>query len=221
MATVALSTLRSKLQTFLKDTSAKKWTADDLDIFINLAIVEWTTELPIASACDVSVVSGEHAYDLPDNAVSVTWVRGYFESTASLETIGPMRMGEGVWTENDEPRRFIVQHPTETQIYLPREPQGDTFTLYYGAVHQELLDDADALDLRLHRWGEQAVIAYAAHLAFLPYSASRARLEQWSRKTDLKVDNPLSDEAVMWLEKYDGLMAKHAKPDTWTMVRLE
>ena len=159
MATVALSTLRSQLQTFLRDTDAKKWTATDLDSFINLAITQWTTDLPIATSVDYAVVSGQHAYDVPSNAVSVKWVRGYFENSSNLEFIGPMSVEPGTWASLDEPRRFILQFPTETQFYLPRLPSGSAFTLYYGATHDPLAGDGAVLNLRNQRWGELAVLA--------------------------------------------------------------
>jgi hypothetical protein len=221
MATVALSTLRSQLQTFLRDTDAKKWTADDLDSFLNLAITQWTTDLPIATSVDYAVVSGQHEYEVPSNAVSVKWVRGYFENSSTLEFIGPMSVEPGTWASLDEPRRFILQFPTETQFYLPRLPSGSAFTLYYGATHDPLSGDGAVLNLRNQRWGELAVLAYAAHLAFLPYAASRSRLEQWATKQDLKVGNPLQEQAKAWLEKYNQLMDEHSGPATFEFLRLE
>lgn len=220
MATVALSALRSELQTFLKDAAAKKWETSDLDVFINKAIVQWTTDLPIASSVEYAV-TGEHEYALPSNAVSVRWVRGYFENASNQEFIAPMQIGPGTWIALDEPRRFIVQFPTEEQFYLARLPSGTSFTLYYGAVHDELVGDTDTLDLRLQRWGELAVVSYAAHLAYLPYAASRARLEQWATKQDLNVNNPLMEQALAWLEKYEDLMKQHTGPKTYDFVRLE
>lgn len=222
MATVALSTLRTRLQTFLKDTSAKKWSADDLDTFINLAITKWTTDIPIASSNSYTVVDGQHAYDLPENAVDVRHVYGYFESTAEQEFLQPMEIRPGgAWMTNDQPRRYVVGFPTETQFYLPREASGSTFTLYYGASHTTLTDDTDTLDLRTHRWGELAVLYYAAHLAFLPYSSRRARLEQWSRRQDLNVENPLAEQSQMYRDMYDRLMEEHSEPVIYEFVRLD
>lgn len=221
MATVALSTLRSTLQTFLKDTSAKKWTSTDLDTFINLAITQWTTDVPIASSTSYTVVSDQHEYSLPENAVEMRSVYGYFESTATQEYLAPMHIRPGAFALNDEPRRYVVGFPTETQFYLPREPQGSTFTLYYGAAHSPLSLDSDTLDLRTRRWGELAVLYYAAYLAFLPYSASRARLEQWARKQDLNVGNPLAEEAQRYMDRYQELIEQYTEPVVYEFVRLD
>lgn len=219
MATVALSTLRSTLQTFLKDTAAKKWTATDLDTFINLAITQWTTDVPIASSNSYNVAG--HEYDLPDNATDVRSVYGYFESSSTPEYLAPMQIRPGAFVPSDEPRRYVVGFPTEMQFYLPRLPRGTSFTLYYGATHTPLSADSDTLNLRTHRWGELAVIYYAAYLAFLPYAASRARLEQWARKQDLNVQNPLAEEGLRYLEAYQALIERHTEPVTYEFVGLE
>jgi len=221
MATVALSTLRSKLQTFLKDTAAKKWTTTDLDTFINLAITQWTTDVPIASSNSYTVVSDQHEYDMPENAVDVRNMYGYFESTSTQEYLAPMQIRPGAYALNDEPRRYVVGFPTETQFYLPREPRGTSFTLYYGATHSPLALDTDTLNLRTHRWGELAVLYYAAYLAFLPYSASRARLEQWARKQDLNVQNPLAEEAQAYMDRYIELREQYTGPVVYEFVRLD
>lgn len=221
MATVALSTLRSRVQTFLKDTDAKKWSADDVDTFINMAITQWTTDVPIASANSYTVVSSQHEYGLPENALSISNVYGYFESASNQEFLAPMSAPRpGIWNQLDEPRRYIVGFPLESQFYLPRLPQGSTFTLYYGASHTTLVNNTDTLDLRTHRWGEQAVIAYACYLAHRPYAASRARLEQWARKQDQNVGNPLQEQAQAWLEEYERLVDKYASPQVLEFVAL-
>lgn len=209
------------MQTFLKDTSAKKWSEADLDTFINLAVTKWTTDIPIASSNSYDVVSGQNAYDLPENAVEIRQVYGYFESTATQEFLAPMQLQPGTaFVTNDEPRRYIVGFPSETEFYLPREPTGSTFMLYYGACHTTLVLGTDTLNLRTHRWGELAVLYYAAHLAFLPYSSSRARLEQWARKQDLNVGNPLSEESQRYLEMYHALVEEHSEPIMYEFVRL-
>lgn len=222
MATVALSTLRSRLQTFLRDTEAKKWSADDLTTFINLAITKWTSDLPIATSTPYTIVSGQHEYTLPDNATSVDWVYGNFESSATPEYLAPMQIKPGMFEENDEPRRFVIGFPTDSQFYLPRTPiAGTTFTLYYGAKHSPLSADSDTLNLRQYAWGELAVLYYAAHLCYMPYAASRARLEQWARRQDLNVQNPLAEQSLMYKELYDELMTAHAEPIAWEFVRSE
>jgi hypothetical protein len=222
MATVALSTLRSTLQTFVRDTDAKKWEADDLDTFINLAVTKWTTDLPIASADEYTIVSGQHEYTLPENAVAVSWVYGYFESGSTQEWLSPMHIRPGAFSTNDEPAGFIIGFPTEAQFYLPREPiAGDTFTLYYGARHTSLSADGDLLDLRQRAWGELAVLYYAAYLAYMPHAANRARLEQWARKGDLNVGNPLAEQAMRYKAMYDDLMELHSAPQVWEFVSAE
>ncbi len=221
MATVARSTLRSKVQLFTRDTAAKKWATDDLNTMINMAIVQWTTDVPIASSTPYDVVTNQHEYDLPGNAACVYFVRGYFETTAEQEFLAPMQLTPGAWPTLNEPRRYIVGFPIDGQFYLPRLPLGTSFTLHYGAVHNELATDQDLLDLRLCRWGEQAVVFYTCYLAHLPYAASRARLQQWARRPDIDVGNPLAEEAGRWLERYNDLLRDHAEPAMYEFVRLD
>ena len=221
MATVALSSLRSTMQMFLRDTDAKKWTADDLDIFINLAITKWTTDIPIASSNDYTVVADQHEYDLPENTVSVQSVYGYFESSSTKEWLAPMKLRPGSFDASDEPRRFVVGFPMETQIYLPREPRGTSFTIYYKAKHSPLSLDSDTLDLRLEAWGELAVLYYASYLAYLPHAANRARLEQWGRKGDLNVGNPLAEQAMRYKLMYEELLEENCVSGVLEFVRPE
>jgi len=218
MATVSLTTLRSKLKTYLDDDSL---TNDDADTYINDAIAQWTTDVPVMSSNSYTAVSGQNAYDLPENCVSVSWVYGYFASSAKQEYVGTMNIKPGSWQSNQEPRRFIPGFPTETQFYLPREPRsGSTFTLYYGATHSPLSNASDTLNLRAHKWGELAVIYYACFLYYSPQSAKRARLEQWNRKQDLNVGNPLEEESQRWFGLYEALLARHSEPSVYEFVKM-
>ena len=113
MATVSLSSLRSSVQMFLKDTGAKKWTAADLNKFINLAITQWTTDRPIKSSTEYAVVSGQHEYDLPGNAVAVVTLQGYFTSTSTEDFLAPMAPLTAMWNEKKEARKFLVDFPEE------------------------------------------------------------------------------------------------------------
>jgi hypothetical protein len=215
MTTIALSTMRSRLRTFLNDAQSRLWPNDtDLDLFLNMAIVKFTTDVPIESATGYTVATDQvgdaHTYYLPDDFVKDRFVRGYFEGSAHIETISRLTMQFGAWTTNDEPRGYLVDFPSEGYLYLPRSPQGTTFTLYYGAYSTtELSADEDTYNLRRHGWGEQAIYAYAAYLAFNPSSSRRAQLEQWARKQDLKVGNPLEREAERWLSMYNMLLQEH------------
>jgi hypothetical protein len=221
MATVALSTLVDTLQTFLRDTDAKKWTEVDLAMFINLAITQWTTDLPIASANSYDVVSDQHEYTLPENTVKAVSVYGYFESSTTQEWLSSMKLRPGSFDDNDEPRRFIVGFPTESQFYLPRVPRGSTFTLYYKAKHSPLVLGTDALDLRQEAWGELAVLYYASYLCYMPYAANRARLEQWGRKGDLNVGNPLAEQAMRYKLMYEELLEENSGSEILEFVRSE
>ena len=219
MATVALSSLRSTMQMFLRDVSGKKWDEADLNRFINLAVTKWTTDIPIASADTYVVVSDQHEYDLPENAVSVASVYGYFESSSTKEWLAPMKLRPGSFDASDEPRRFITGFPTETQVYLPRVPRGTSFIIYYGARHSALVHDSDTLDLRMEAWGELAVLYYASYLAYLPYAANRARLEQWARKGDLNVGNPLAEQAMRYKLMYEELLEENSTSGVLEFVR--
>lgn len=203
----------------LKDVDARKWSTDDLNTFINIAVEQWTTDVPVGSTKEFTVVSGQKAYDLPSDAVCAYWVLGYFEGAATPEFIAPMTITPGRWSMYNEPRRFIYGYPTDSQFYLPREPQGTSFTLVYGAVHAELDDDADTLDLRQMHWGKQAVIAYAAYQAHLPFSSSHRRREQFKRRPDLDTGDPMGEAAQNWLETYELLVARNAQPAVWTLIK--
>jgi len=93
--------------------------------------------------------------------------------------------------------------------------------MYYRAYHGTWLStDENTVNLGRNRWGEQAIYAYAAYLAFNPSSARRAQLEQWARKGDQKVGNPLEREAERWITLYQSLLDEHGEnPTTWEFAR--
>lgn len=217
MATIALSTLRSRLRIMLNDENSKTWPNDStLDLFLNLAIRKYSTDVPVSSYKTYTVATDQttdaHTYTLPDDFTRDYFVRGYFEISSEQENILRANLRPGSWDTGDEPRVYFIDWPNEGNLYLARESLGSTFTLYYGAQQSTWLDDdADTYDLGRNLWGEQAVYAYSAFLAFNPSSARRAQLEQWARRSDLKVGNPLEEEANRWLALYNSLIAMHAE----------
>lgn len=218
MSTITLAELRSRLRITLSDSQSKRWKVDtDLDLFIAQAAMVWSSECPYA-AYQSYAVSG-NTYDFPDDAVAVRMVEGYFTSTSSQETIFPGSVGPGMTVYGSEPLEFYLNHPEMDSFYIPKTPQGDTFTLYYGKHHPRLSATQD-LDLGTRAWGEMAVLAYAAFLAHNPASAFRAAIEQWADKQDQNVDNPLEQEGVRWLYYYDRLVQKYWMPSSFSFVML-
>jgi len=225
MTAIALSTMRSRLRIFLDDVSKKNWPNDSsMDLFLNMALVKYTTDVPIASSHLYTVADDaqgdNHTYLLPDDYVIDRLLRGEFDA-AENENVPRINSQFGMWVTGDEPKGYLIDYPSEGYLYLPREPGGTTFTFFYGGFNDtELDDDADTFDFGRNRWGEQAVYAYASYLAFSPSSSARAQLEQWARKGDQNVGNPLEEEASRWLRMYRDLIAEHAEfPVTWEFSR--
>jgi hypothetical protein len=224
MTELALSTLRTRLRIYLNDSGSKIWTQNsELDLFINQAIVKFTTDVPERKSVNYTLASGVggdyKTYELPDDFVRARAARGCFSQSSRTETIMKVTLTPGSWVEGQEPVGFIVDFPEEGYIYFPREPLG-SFDLLYAGFHSEPLEeDTDKVDIGRRAWGEQAILAYAAYLAFNPSSARRAQLEQWNRKADQNVDNPLEQEAKRWLAMYSGLLADNAQqPQAWEFV---
>jgi hypothetical protein len=225
MTTIALSTLRARLRIYLSDTNSKTWSEDsDLDLFLNHAIIKFTHDLPNSSYNLFTVaddqVGDANTYELPTDFVRDAFVRGYFEGVSNPENILRLNIQPGVWETGDEPRGYVIDWPMEGLFYLPRSPMESTFTMYYGAYHEDwLTEDVDTFDMGRNRWGEQAIYAYASFLAFNPSSSRRAQLEQWNRRGDQNVGNPLEEEAYRWLKIYNDLLIEHGEvPSTWEFV---
>jgi hypothetical protein len=222
MTQLALSTLRSRLRIYLNDTGSKIWTANsELDLFINQAIVKFTTDVPTKKYVIFTSASGvdSRTYPLPEDFVRARAARGSFTSASRTETIMKISLTPGSWTEGQEPIGYIVDFPESGYIYFPREPIGNIELMYVGFQSTPLEEDADKIDIGRIAWGEQAILAYAAYLAFNPSSARRAQLEQWNRKADQNVDNPLEQEAKRWLGMYQGLIADNmSQPQAWEFV---
>ena len=226
MTALPLSTLRSRLRIYLNDTNSKLWPSDsELDLFINHAIIKFTHDMPVASYKLYTVALDQqgdtHTYLLPVDFVSDKFLRGSFWGASNTETVSQVNMAPGTWTPTDEPVGYMLDYPAQGYLYLPRSPYSTTFTLYYGAYHDDwLTDDVDTFDLGRNRWGEEALYAYSCFLAFNPSSARRAQLEQWARRGDQNVGNPLEEEAARWEALYRSLLSDHAEsPETWEFVR--
>jgi hypothetical protein len=196
----------------------------ELDLFLNHAIVKFTNDVPSAQAKTYTVATDQqedaHTFLLPTNLVTDLFLRGSFY-TSRIETVNRIHMKPGVWVEGDEPAGYITDFPSEGYLYLPKETSSDTFTLYYSGYWETWLsDDADEFELYRNRWGEEAVYAYACFLAFNPSSARRAQLEQWARRGDKDVDNPLEQEANRWKRLYEQLLLEHGEqPTAWSFVQ--
>ena len=225
MATVTLTDLTYRLRLLISDTQKKRWKDDDeLELYINWAVVQWTTDIPIAASASF-VVNGNE-YTLPDDAVAVSYVAGYFENASYTEHVFPGDIEPGMWQTDYEPKILLPDHPEHGKFYLPRAPIGSTFTLYYGALHPWLVVDEDPeinvdMDFGLRRWGEMAVLSYAAYLAHNPSASFRAFLEQWAGKIDLNVGNPLAEEAQRWLDFYNALLDQHARPTSFRFLEVQ
>jgi hypothetical protein len=224
MTQLALSTLRTRLRIFLNDTGSKIWTSNsELDLFINQAIVKFTTDVPKRKQVTytaASAVGGDaKLYTLPDDFIRARAARGYFSQSTRLETVMKITLTPGSWADGQEPIGYIVDYPETGYIYFPREPDGSVVLLYAGFEGTALTLDTDKVDIGRNAWGEQAILAYAAYLAFNPSSARRAQLEQWNRKADQNVDNPLEQEAKRWLAMYASLVADNMQqPQAWEFV---
>jgi hypothetical protein len=224
---LALSDMRSRLRIYLNDKDKKLWPGDeDLDLFLNQAIIQFTTDVPKASRKVYTVVTDQqddaNTYLLPTDLVKARFARGTF-GDSDTETVTRINMRQGAWDAGYEPKGFLIDWPLEGSFYFPRQPTSDTFTLYYGAVHStRLVDNADTFDLGRNLWGEQAIYFYAAFLCFNPSSSRRAQLEQWARKTDQNVGNPLEEEGKRWHNLYKELINDNADlPAVWEFAEQE
>ncbi|MDD3493378.1 MAG: hypothetical protein PHZ19_07795 [Candidatus Thermoplasmatota archaeon] len=228
MTAISLATLRSRLRVYLNDSNKKLWPNDDeLDLFLNHALIKFTHDVPIPTHQVYTVATDQqgdaHTYLLPEDFVADRFVRGGFQGAGDTETVSRLNMAPGVWAINDEPVGYVPDYPDKGYLYLPRAPYSDTFSLFYGAYHDDwLTEEDDAIDLSRNRWGEEAIYAYAAFLAFNPSSARRAQLEQWARRGDQNVGNPLEEEASRWEALYWSLISNHAQaPAVWEFVRMK
>lgn len=216
---ITIPALVTKTRMYLRDPSAKRWKSDsDIEQFLADAATAWSTELPFSST--MSFVASGNEYYLPIDFVDMYMIEGSFTNASVTERIIPGGIGTGVWRTGEEPISVLVHYPTESKFYLPRAPLSD-FVMYYGSLHSNLLETGYLSLPPSRAWGEMAVIAYACYLAHNPASAFRASMEQWADKQDLRVDNPLEQEAARWLQVYNSIMAKNARSAVYSFQVVE
>lgn len=206
---VTLAELRAYSRVDLNDTSSNPKISDEhLNIFVNDAIVIWSSEAPFAAKA--TVVASGNEYEYPARCTRVWRVYGQFSTNGTDEFVKQATSDDmrGAWVSSSEPICFIPQYPIAGYYYLPRTPLAD-FIVYYGARRDRLADDATALDICERAWGIDAIRAYTAFKAHNPRSVFRARLEQFSGPADKNVGNPLHEEADRWLAEYKRIMQNH------------
>lgn len=207
--------LQERLRRYLQDEDSSIWLTTPLNQFINDAITVHTTEVPYAESASVNVVADQHNYTLPDDCVQIKLVEGYFQTSSQAYFVQPLDLPTEewfYWEDSAEPVGVLQHFPDETSYYFPYAPTGSTFTLYYWKkIIGVLEEDEDTLDLGTRYWSALAINALAAYFAHLPSATYRAYLEQWARKQDLNVGNPLEEMASAYLREYERLVAQHTR----------
>ena len=206
--TINREELRGKLRIMLEDTdeTTPKWSDAALNQFIGDAIELHTAEVPYSASG--TITANGSTYDYPERAVSIYRVYGQFgQGVEEFVDKAPRDIFVGVWESGDEPVCLIPNFPASGQYYLPKAPVAD-FTLYYGVYLADPGDDETDVDFGTRAWAPRAVCRLAGALAFDPKSASRANLEQWAGEIDLRVDNPLEQEAKRWYALYEELILR-------------
>lgn len=207
---ITFEELQTRLRQYLQDTDTSIWESAPLNRFINDAITVHTTEVPIPASVAVNVVADQQEYTLPDDYVQAKLVSGYFTDTNQEYFVQPLELERDepfAWVTDVEPIGFLPHFPDEGSYFFPYAPTGSTFTLYYWKkIVGTLEDDEDVLTLGTRYWSALAINALAAYFAHLPSATYRAYLEQWARKQDLNVSNPLQEMADAYLREYERVV---------------
>lgn len=105
---------------------------------------------------------------------------------------------------------YRLNWPEEDKVTFNRAPSTDeVVTLYYLAAWPAIADGGN-LPFGGRSWLEEALALYIGYLSFLSHAAGRALNEQWAAKPELAVDNPLDQQARLYMDQYQRVMATNS-----------
>ena len=212
---ITLAALQAATRTILANAGETQYSDDDLTLYLNWALNDFTGYCPKASTVDFDdeVDGATMVFDLPDNVYSVDVV--HVTNTGFIEEYKAMP-GVGLPSSNAK----LAYRVRGTQLVFNSAPS-NSFTVYYNSYYAKLVEGGS---VGVPRWAEEALAHYAASSALSGKSAGSASIDQWDQQWDSgnPEHNPLARMAEQFYERYIQVVHAHtqsAEIDTWSPSR--
>lgn len=196
-------TLKGQLRRLLKDEDPARfrWNEYQLLDFVSWALDALCSHTAVASATGFDLSTESSPFTLPDNVYESIVRSGavYTDSGIVKTYINPIRFNRQagipkgyLLTENDS--KLTLKNITNTT---------DLLVVQYFAYYPHPSQESDLI--LAPSWATAALNYRMAAYAYSPFAGRRANIGQWDQKPDTgrKVDNPLQDQTMSYLEMWD------------------
>lgn len=196
------------LRHLLKDTASTPYVSDAVMLVLaNQALSVMGEDVGVAASETLS--GAGPAYTLPADFTTLR----YLERTSSdgaITYLRPAQLRPGDErrdTTSTDPANFLLHWPAQGSLTLLSTPDtGNTYVIYYNAAYEAIEADGD---LPFVGWEEVALAMLTSYLAMASEASGRARLEQWSTAPEIKVGNPLREQARWFKKEYESYVARN------------
>jgi hypothetical protein len=212
---ITLAALQQATRTILANAGESQYSDDELTLYINWALNDFTAYCPAVSDVDyTNEVDGSTAtFPLPDNVYSIDLVK--VDSVGFIEEYDA-KPGVGLPASNAK----LAYRRRGGLLVFNTAPE-NPFTVHYDAYYDRLSEGTPA---NAPRWAEEALAYYAAAAALSGKSAGSASIDQWDQQWDSgnPEHNPLARMAEAFQERYIQIVHTHtqnAEIQTWRPTR--
>lgn len=205
MTTCASFLTRAKL--VYSDHRSPKLTDQQYWDLAALALQSISRDAPKKSSSTLTTNGTTVTFLLPTDFVRLQAIHLNDGSTISVLRDAQTKPGDQIRVTATGIPEYRLPWPQEDSVTFTRAPTATEVTTLHYLAAWPALAPAGSLPFGTRVWLEEALTLYLGYLAFLSHAAGRAQNEQWSAKPELTVDNPLEQQARLYMEGYQRLMA--------------
>jgi len=196
-------TLRDNyIRKFINDTSSTpRWSDAELEIYINLAVNDFSTHIPIVKSTTYSPTSStDDTFSIASDAIEVLYVEhpaGTFLEPSSTHPAERYGTGGQRYTITED------EVGSQTLTLLGTPLTGQSLIVHYGAYRSAITATSDTVPVS--RATTLAMIYFVAMLCHERVATQDSNLSRWADQRDKggsRQDNPLIPEAERLRQMY-------------------
>lgn len=209
MAATSWTTFLGVVRLVLFDYRGERLSETQYLTLANLALKSISRDFPRRSKTVLTVDGAASSFALPEDFERLIEVQLVVDSASYVLKPLTLKPGDQLRTTSGLPE-YRLNWPEEDLLSFSRAPKtSEATTLYYMGAWPAITQGGN-LPFGGRSWLEEALTLYIGYLAFLSHAAGRALNEQWAAKPELAVDNPLDQQARLYFEQYQRLIAGNA-----------
>lgn len=221
---------RGDIRLELKDPNATKWGDDELRLYYNSAMKNYSQYFPQQKTNDYTPVANTRTYDLPtdimspvsDAIVSLEYPENHWVAPLMAPSFKPGTYREVYnWlNESVYIGAGLRYYAWGSSLFLTTDPEfldaDEVFQLRYFGIHDLVSIPTDELSIPLV--DEELIIWYVTAKAYQRISGQDANLQRWDER-GRRNDSPLIPEHVWRMQMYQEGIRQRRKPEHKRLTR--